>query len=110
MNRMRNLAAALLCSSGAIHVAQLFAGKPAVDTAITVSFGVIYLGIGALLFRSGSASLALGADVPLVGLLLAVAGMLMNPTLLGASFIAVDVIVAGCCLYIIAKSRRSVQV
>lgn len=109
MNRIRNLAAALLCLSGAIHVIQLFAGRPVVDTVITVSFGVIYLVIGVLLFRGGRASLTLGGIVPLVGLLLAVAGMLMSPTLLGAFFIAVDVIVAGCCLYIIAKSRRGVR-
>jgi hypothetical protein len=110
MNRIRNLAAALLCLSGAIHVAQLFAGKPALDTAITVSFGVVYLVISVLLFRGGRTSLTLGAVVPLVGLLLAVAGMLMNPTLLGVFFIAVDVIVAGYCLYTIATSRRGVQV
>jgi hypothetical protein len=34
----------------------------------------------------------------------------MNPTLLGVFFIAVDVIVAGYCLYTIATSRRGVQV
>jgi hypothetical protein len=109
MNRIRSLAAALLCLSGAIHVAQLFAGRPAVDTVITVSFGVIYLVIGVLLFRGGRASLTLGGIIPLVGLLLAIAGMLMDPTLLGAFFIAIDVIVAGCCLYIIARNRQGAR-
>ena len=109
MNRIRNLAAALLCLSGTIHVTQLFAGRPVVDTVITVSFGVIYLVIGVLLFRSSRASLTLGVIIPLIGLLLAVAGMLMNPTPLGAFFIAVDVIVAGCCFYIITKNKRGAR-
>jgi hypothetical protein len=105
MRHILKLAGALLCLSGLIHLTQLFADRPIMETVITASFGAIYLVIGFLLFRGGRIACILGLVVPLIGLLLAVAGMLIDPTLLGAFFIVVDVVVAGCCLYIIVKNR-----
>ena len=40
------------------------------------------------------------------GLLLATVGMLMTPTLLGAFFILVDLIIGACCFYLIVAGRR----
>jgi hypothetical protein len=110
MNRIRYLVAGLLCLSGAIHVTQLFVGRPVAETIITVSFGVAYLAIGGFLFGGSKTSDILGATIPLIGLLLATAGMLMNPTLLGAFFIAIDVIVAVYCLTTIVRSKQSSRV
>ena len=105
MNRIRYMAAGLLCLTGVIHVAQLVARLDA-STIITVLFGVAYLVISFFLFRGNKTSYYLGAVVPVIGLLLAIAGMFMNPTFLAAVFIAIDVIVVLGCVYLIFSSRR----
>jgi len=62
MNRIRYLAAGLLCVTGIIHVARL--GIPQLDAAFVttaVIFGVGYLIIGVFLFRNNKRQLiALG--------------------------------------------------
>jgi len=97
MKSIRILAAVLLLLTGVLHVIQLLLAQLDSGTIITVVFGVAYLIIALFLFRSGKAVLWFGAIVPLVGLLLAVVGMLTTPTLLGAIFIAIDVVIIACC-------------
>lgn len=108
MNRIRYLAAGLLGLTGVLHVAQLVTAKLDASVVITVLFGVAYLVIGFFLFRDNRTAYYCGAIVPLVGLALATLGMLTNPTLLAAIFIAIDVVVVLCCFYLIQKSKRSV--
>jgi len=109
MSRIRYLAAGLLCLTGILHVAQLAVATLDASTVIAVLFGVAYLAIGVFLFRDNKTAVYLGAIVPLVGLLLATAGMFMKPTLLGAFFIAIDVVVVLSCFYLIFKSKRDAQ-
>ena len=107
MNRIRYLAAGLLCLTGILHVAQLAVAKLDASVVIAVLFGVAYLVIGLFLFRDNRTAYSLGAIVPLIGLALATLGMLTNPTLLAAIFIAIDVVVVLSCFYLILKSKRS---
>jgi hypothetical protein len=70
MNRIRHLAASLLCLDGLLHVSRLGMAEldPTFVTTATV-FGVAYLVIGGLLFRDVGAAYYLGAFTPIVGLL-----------------------------------------
>ena len=96
MKTIRYLATGLLLFTGLLHVIQIFTTR-VIDAAmlITVLFG-IYLVIGVLLFRGGRIVLWLAAILPLVGLLLALVGMLTEPTMLGALFIVIDIAIATC--------------
>jgi hypothetical protein len=108
MNYIRYLAAGLLSLTGIIHMAQLAMVELDATLAITILFGIAYLVIAFFLFSAASKmTYYCGAIVPLVGLLLATAGMVMNPTLLAAFFIVIDVIVVLCCFYLIFKSKQS---
>ena len=107
MNRIRYLAAGLLCLTGALHVAQLAVAKLDASVVIAVLFGVAYLVIGLCLFRDNRTTYYLGAIIPLIGLALATLGMLTHPTLLAAIFIAIDVVVVLSCFYLIFKNKPS---
>ena len=108
MNRVRYLAASLLCLTGLIHSALLgMADAPAV---IVVAFGVAYLIIGALLFFNNKTARYLGAIVPVVGLCLGPV-ILKNPPIPFAAFLgAVEITVVVCCLSLIRRGRRATRV
>ncbi len=107
MNRVRIIAGGLLLLTGVLHIIQISLAELDTSATITVAFGIVYLIIGALLFRSGKTILYFGAAIPLIGLLLAVGGMFMNPTALGAVFIAIDIAVIACCAYLILNNRKA---
>lgn len=103
MKSMRSLAAGLLLLTGVLHLVSVALVKFEATSIITVFFGVAYLVIGYFLFRGGRTILWVGAIVPIVGLVLATLGMLMKPTLLGGIFIAIDIVIAGCCFSLIFR-------
>lgn len=105
MKSLRNLAAGLLLLTGALHLGSLMFVPFDLTSIITLLFGLAYLVIVFFLFRGGRTILWFGAIVPLVGLLLAVVGMVMNPTLLGALFIAIDIIIMACCFMVIFRKE-----
>lgn len=107
MKKIQLLAAGLLLLTGALHVIQVTTGA-SVDAAIiiTVTFGVIYLALGFLLFRRGRTVYWFAAILPLVGLAFAAVGMLMQPTLLGAIFMVIDIAISACCFYLIFKNVK----
>ena len=107
MNTLRNLAGSLLLITGALHLVSAALVKFEMTSIITILFGLAYLAIGFFLFRGSRMVLWLGAIVPLVGLGLAVIGMLVNPTLLGGIFIAIDIAVAVCCFYLILSKQQA---
>ncbi len=106
MNRIRYLAAGLLCLTGVIHVAQLGTAQLDRRVIIMVIFGVAYLIIGGFLFRNNKTAYYFGAIVPLIGFCLGTVGMLINPTILMAFLMAIDVVVVLSCFYRI-KGKRS---
>ena len=108
MNRIRYLAAGLLCVTGIIHVARL--GIPQLDAAFVttaVIFGVGYLIIGVFLFRNNKTAYYFGAIVPLIGLCGGLVGMLTNFTIWMAFLIAIDAIIALSCFYLIRGKRSA---
>ena len=106
MNRIRYLAAGLLCLIGVIHVARL--GFPPLDASfvtVVVIFGVAYLIIGGFLFLNSKTAYYFGAIVTLIGLC---AGpvILTNPPILFAAFLgAVEIVVVVSCFCLIRASR-----
>lgn len=107
MKPVRSLAAGLLLLTGLLHLASVALVSFEPTSIITLVFGVAYLAIGFLLFRSGRTILWFGAVVPLIGLSLAFVGMLTKPTVLGALFIGIDLVVIVCCfLLIFCKSMK----
>ncbi len=106
MKNIRNLAGGLLLVTGVLHLVSVALVKFEAASIITVIFGVAYLAIGYFLFRDGRAVLWLGAIVPLVGLGLAAIGMLMKPSLMGALFMLIDVVVAACCFFLIFRKQQ----
>ncbi len=105
MNRIRYLAAGLLCLTGVIHVARL--GLADAPVLIVVAFGVAYLIIGGLLFRNNKTAYYLGAIAPLIGLCVGPV-ILTNPPILVAALLgAIEVVVVINCLYLIKKLRSA---
>ena len=105
MNRIRYLAAGLLCLIGIIHVARLgLADPPAV---IVVVFGVAYLIIGGLLFRNSKIAYYFGAIVPLIGLCVGPV-ILTNPPILFTAFLgAIEIVVVVSCFSLIRGKRSA---
>ena len=101
------LAAGLLLLTGALHLVSLVFVTLVPTSLITLLFGAAYLVIGFFLFRDGRAILWLGVIVPLAGLLLAVLGMIMDPTLLGAIFIAIDIAIVSCCFVVLYRKKQN---
>src|SRR5512137_2177679 len=112
MNRIRYLAAGLLCLNGLIHVTRL--GFPPLEgtfVTVVVTFGVAYLIIGGFLFRNSKKAYYFGAIVPLIGLCVGlcggVAGVLANPSVWMVILIILDAVIVLSCFYLI-KGKRSV--
>ena len=105
---IRYLAAGLLCLTGILHVAQLVLEELNAKIIITALFGVAYFIIGVLLFQDNKTSYYFGAILPLIGLLLGIREMLMNPTFFMALFIGIDAVIVPSCFYLIFKSKQSV--
>jgi hypothetical protein len=106
MKSVRNLAGGLLLLTGVLHLVSVALVKFEATSIITIIFGVAYLVNGYFLFRSGRIALWFGAIVPLVGLGLAVIGMLMKPTLLSGIFITIDIIISVCCFSLIFCKQK----
>jgi hypothetical protein len=113
MNRIRYLAAGLLCLAGVIHVARL--GIPesgaAFDTVVFM-FGVAYLIIGGFLFRDSKTAYYFGAIVPLIGVCVGIyggiaGGMLTNPTIWMAFLFTIDIVIVVGCFYLIKQKRSA---
>jgi hypothetical protein len=107
MNRIRFLAAGLLCLTGVIHVARLgMAQLDATFVTMAVIFGVAYLIIGGFLFRNKKIAYYFGAIVPLIGFCGGLAEVLPNPTIWIAFLMAIDAVIVISCFYLI-KGKRS---
>ena len=112
MDRIRYLAAGLLCLNGLIHVTRL--GFPPLDATfvtVVVIFGVAYLIIGGFLFRNSKTAYYFGAIVPFIGLCVGLyggmVGVLTNPSIWMVFLIILDAVIVLNCFYLI-KAKRSV--
>jgi len=105
MNRIRYLAAGLLCLNGVIHVARL--GLEDAPVLIVVAFGVAYLIIGGLLFLNNKIAYYLGAIAPFIGLCVGPI-ILTNPSIPVVALLgAIEVVVVITCLYLIKRMRSA---
>ena len=107
MNRIRYLAASLLCLTGIIHVVQPVVAEFEAKVVILTIFGVAYLIIGIFLFRDNKTAYYFGAILPLIGIFLGTMDLLMNPTTLMAFLIAIAAVIVSSCFYLIFKSKQS---
>ncbi len=108
MNRIRYLAAGLLCLTGLIHAARL--GIPKSDATfvtMAVIFGVAYLIIGGFLFRNDKTAYYFGAIVPFIGFCGGMVKVLPNPTIWMAFLIAIDAVIVLSCFYLIKRKRST---
>ena len=105
MDRIRYLAAGLLCLSGVIHVARL--GLEDAPVLIVVAFGVAYLIIGGLLFLNNKIAYYLGAIAPLIGLCVGPIILTNPPIPVVALLGAIEVVVVITCLYLIKRMRSA---
>jgi len=106
MHRARTIASALLLFTGVAHLVKYFASSGA-DGAGMAVFGVIYFALGVLLRRPGAWPLWLAAVLPAVGGL-GGSGLLresFDPVL--ALFVAIDVGVVACCIWLLVARRRA---
>jgi len=108
MNRIRYLAAGLLCLTGVIHLARL--GIPKLDAAfdtMVVIFGIVYLIIGGFLFRNSETAYYFGAIVPLIGLCGGIIGLLTNLNGWMAFLTGIDAVIVLSCFYLIKRKRST---
>ena len=106
MNRIRYVAAGLLCLTGVIHVARL--GIPQLDATfvtMAVVFGVAYLIIGGFLFWNNKTAYYFGAIVPLIGFCGGMVGMLTNLNIWMAFLVAIDAVFVLSCFCLIKGKR-----
>ncbi len=112
MNRIRYLAASLLCLNGLLHVTHVgMAGLEPGFVTVAAGFGVVYLALGGLLFWSAGKAVTLGAVVPLLGIAVGVVGGLMGPPVRPSPWMALlaalDVAIVLACFRLIRLRRRS---
>ncbi len=112
MNRIRHLAAGLLCLDGLLHVTRLgMDGLDAAFVTMAVAFGVVYLVIGGLLFWNARVASYLGAIAPLVGIAAGLVGGLAGgparPSPWMALLAGLDVAILLLCLRLVRARRRA---
>ena len=107
MPRARAIASALLLFTGVAHLLYYFAGPGAAGGPGMAIFGGIYFGVGLALRLPAAWPLWLSVLLPGFGGL-GGGGMLresFDPVL--ALFVAIDVAVVACCLWLIVARRRA---
>jgi hypothetical protein len=112
VNRIRYVAASLLCLDGLLHVSGLgMAGLDAAFVTTATVFGIVYLVIGGFLFGNARAAYYLGAIAPLVGIGVGlVSGLAGGPAKVSpwmALLAALDVAIVLVCFSLIRARRRA---
>jgi uncharacterized membrane protein HdeD (DUF308 family) len=102
MSAVRYIAALLLILTGILHALPFFKVPQEPNALPMLAFGIVYLTIGFLLIMNLKVAPVLGIIFPLLGL---IAGFLMigleNFTAMLIFLFAIDVIVIGCCTYLV---------
>lgn len=106
MHRARTIASGLLLFTGVAHLVQYLITSGAGGPGLAV-FGVIYFVLGLLLRRPGAWPLWLAVALPALG---GLGGSSLlrehfDPVL--ALFVAIDVVVVGCCLWLLIARRQA---
>jgi hypothetical protein len=106
----RKLAACLMLLSGVTHLSQLLVYAHAADVIGAAMFGVLYLLLGAYLLTPKRAALWLAVVFPFIGASLAVLRILkVRPNPFSLFHIAIDVVVIGLCVMLLARGKKPVE-
>ncbi|MBW7885362.1 MAG: hypothetical protein H3C34_22565 [Caldilineaceae bacterium] len=104
MRTLRLVAAGLLLLSGIVHAAQWFMTPNDPALGVTVGFGVTYLVLGLwMLVRVSKVADYLVVVATLIGAVLGLAGLYLNPSFLLVFFVVVDLAVFAICTYLILQ-------
>jgi hypothetical protein len=106
MAQARKLASALMLFTGVAHVVYVLVAGEAGGGSGAALAGVVYLGIGFALRRPGAWPLWLGALLPALGGLGGTQLVLQRFDVVLLLFVAIDVVVVACCVYLLATRAR----
>lgn len=107
MKTIRYLAALLMVITGILHVLPMFKEVKDPNAMPMLGFGILYLGIGVLLYMDKKFSQILGIIFPLIGLGVGfgVVGLKNWDTMLTIMFI-IDAVVVICCLILFINRNK----
>jgi uncharacterized membrane protein HdeD (DUF308 family) len=108
MKTIRLLAGILLFISGILHIATYFQAPDSQGSIPVLSFGIIYMIIGALLFNRKKYPLYLAIIVPIIGMTLSLIKFgIPELVSLSALFKILEIIAVLCCIVLLIKGKKS---
>ena len=108
MKTIRLLAGILLLISGVLHIVAYFQAPDSPGSIPVLSFGVIYMIVGSLLFNRKKYPLYLAIIVPLIGMTLSLIKFGIPELIsLSALFKVLEIIAVICCLVLLFKSQKT---
>jgi uncharacterized membrane protein HdeD (DUF308 family) len=107
MRTFRLLAGILLLISGILHIAAYFQAPDSPGSIPVLSFGVIYIIAGSLLFNRKKYPIYLAIIVPLTGMTLSLIKFGIPELIsLSALFKVLEIIAVFCCFVLLIKSQK----
>lgn len=107
MKTIRLLAGMLLLISGVLHTVAYFQAPDSPGSIPVLSFGVIYLIVGFLLFNRKKYPVCLGIIMPLIGMTLSLIKFGIPELIsLSALFKVLEIIAIVCCLVLLLRSHK----
>jgi uncharacterized membrane protein HdeD (DUF308 family) len=108
MRTIRLLAGMLLMISGILHIVAYIQAPDSPGSIPVLSFGIIYMIVGALLFNRKKYPLYLGVIVPLIGMTLSLIKFGIPELIsLSALFKVLEIIAVVCCCALLFKSKKT---
>ncbi len=107
MRTFRLLAGILLLISGILHIVTYFQAPDSQGSVPVLSFGIIYMIIGALLFNRKKYPLYLAIIVPIIGMTLSLIKFgIPELVSLSALFKVLEIIAIICCVVLLINSKK----
>jgi len=108
MRTIRLLAGILLLISGILHIVGYFQAPDSPGSIPVLSFGVLYLILGSLLFNRKKYPVYLAIIVPLIGMTLSLIKFgIPELVSLSALFKVLEIIAVVCCVVLLSKSQKT---
>ncbi len=107
MKPIRLLAGVFLLISGILHIIAYLQAPDSPGSIPVLSFGVLYLIVGSLLFNRKKYSIYLAIIVPLIGMTLSLIKFgIPEMVSLSALFKVLEIIAVVCCIVLLTKSQN----
>jgi len=108
MRTIRLLAGILLLISGILHIVGYFQAPDSPGSIPVLSFGVIYMIVGALLFNRQKYPVYLAIIVPVIGMILSLIKFGIPELIsLSALFKVLEIVAVVCCIVLLIKSKKT---